>query len=131
LQPVLEAAMEGEESGPARLLDLLPLVWDIHVEESIQDYIVRLVNATRNHPDLALAASPRASLALFKAAQALALVRGRDHVLPDDVKYLVPVTLPHRIIVKPEAELRGRDVAAILQELLASLPVEIGSLDRA
>jgi MoxR-like ATPase len=130
LQPVVDAGINDSHSGPAFLLDLLPLVWDIHVDESIQDYIVRLVNATRNHPELALAASPRASLALFKTAQALALIRGRDHVLPDDVKYLVPVTLPHRIIVKPEAELRGRDVKAILQELLANVPVEIGSLDQ-
>jgi MoxR-like ATPase len=128
LPPVLDAGLDGAEAGPSRLLNLLPLVWEIHVDESIQEYIVRLVNATRSHPDLALAASPRASLALFKAGQALALIRGRDHVLPDDVKYLVPVTLPHRIIVKPEAELRGRSVAMILQELLASVPVEIGSL---
>jgi MoxR-like ATPase len=130
LQPVLDAGLDGAESGPSHLLDLIPLVWEIHVEETIQEYIVRLVNATRSHPDLALAASPRASLALFKAAQALALIRGRDHVLPDDVKYLAPVTLPHRIIVKPEAELRGRSVAMILDELLTSVPVEIGSLDQ-
>jgi MoxR-like ATPase len=130
LQPVLGPGADGGETGLSRWLELLPLVWDIHVEESIQEYIVRLVNATRQHPDLALAASPRASLALFKASQALALVRGRDHVLPDDVKYLVPVTLPHRIIVKPEAELRGRNVGTILQELLTSVPIELGSLDQ-
>ena len=130
LKPVVDAEVNGNSSGLMRLLELLPLVWDVHVEDSIQDYIVRLVNATRTHPDLALAASPRASLALFKAAQALALIRGRDHVLPDDVKYLVPFTLPHRLIVKPEAELRGRDTIVILQELLNSVPVEIGSLDQ-
>ena len=130
LKPVVDAEVNGNSSGLMRLLELLPLVWDVHVEDSIQDYIVRLVNATRTHPDLALAASPRASLALFKAAQALALIRGRDHVLPDDVKYLVPFTLPHRLIVKPEAELRGRDTMVILQELLYSVPVEIGSLDQ-
>ncbi|MEJ2597971.1 MAG: MoxR family ATPase [Anaerolineales bacterium] len=129
LQPVLAADADGDHSGTARLLELLPLVWDVYVEESIQDYIVRLVNATRAHPDLALAASPRASLALFKASQALALIHGRDHVLPDDVKYLVPVTLPHRLIVKPEAELRGRGTSTILDELLDRVPVEIGSLD--
>jgi MoxR-like ATPase len=130
LKPVLDAEVDGNSSGLVRLLELLPLVWDVHVEDSIQDYIVRLVNATRTHPDLALAASPRASLALFKASQARALIRGRDHVLPDDVKYLVPFTLPHRLIVKPEAELRGRDTTVILQELLNSVPVEIGSLDQ-
>jgi MoxR-like ATPase len=130
LQPVLPGVENGSESGAERLLNLLPMAWDIHVDDSIQEYIVRLVNATRSHPDLALAASPRASLALFKAAQALALIRGRDHVLPDDVKYLVPMTLPHRLIVKPEAELRGRDVRTILQDLLISVPIEIGSLDQ-
>jgi MoxR-like ATPase len=130
LQPVLQGGENGSQSGAERLLNLLPDVWDIHVDDSIQEYIVRLVNATRGHPDLALAASPRASLALFKAAQALALIRGRDHVLPDDVKYLVPVTMPHRLIVKPEAELRGRDVSTVLQDLLTSVPIEIGSLDQ-
>ena len=130
LKTVLQEGENGNESGSGRLLNLLPLAWDIHVDDSIQEYIVRLVNATRGHPDLALAASPRASLALFKAAQALALIRGRDHVLPDDVKYLVPVTLPHRLIVKPEAELRGRGVTTILQDLLTSVPFEIGSLDQ-
>lgn len=130
LQPVLAGGATGNESGAEHLLNILPMVWDIHMDDSIQEYIVRLVNATRSHPDLALAASPRASLALFKAAQALALVRGRDHVLPDDVKYLVPVTLPHRLIIKPEAELRGRDVNTILQDLLTNVPIEIGSLDQ-
>jgi MoxR-like ATPase len=129
LQPVMPGEENGSESGLGRLLNLLPMVWDVHVDDSIQEYIVRLVNATRDHPDLALAASPRASLALFKAAQALALIRGRDHVLPDDVKYLLPVTLPHRLIAKPEAELRGRDVKTILQDLLTNVPFEIGSLD--
>ena len=130
LGPVPLGGENRDESGTEHLLNFFPMVWDIHVDDSIQEYIVRLVNATRKHPDLALAASPRASLALFKAAQALALIRGRDHVLPDDVKYLVPVTLPHRLIVKPEAELRGRDVGTILQDLLANVPIEIGSLDQ-
>ncbi len=130
LKPVLDSDVNSNSSGLVGLLELIPLVWEVHVDESIQDYIIRLVNATRTHPDLALAASPRASLALFKAAQALALIRGRDHVLPDDVKYLVPFTLPHRLIVKPEAELRGRDTKVILQELLNNVPIEIGSLDQ-
>jgi MoxR-like ATPase len=130
LQPVIAGEENGSQSGVGRLLNLLPTVWDVHVDDSIQEYIVRLVNATRDHPDLALAASPRASLALFKTAQALALIRGRDHVLPDDVKYLVPVTLPHRLIAKPEAELRGRNVQTILRDLLTNVPFEIGSLDQ-
>lgn len=103
-------------------------VWEIHVDTTLQDYIVGLVSATRAHPDLALGGSPRASLALFKTAQALAAVRGRDHVIPDDIKYLVPYTLTHRLIAKPEAELRGRTVPVILNEILQKTSLEIGSI---
>ena len=103
-------------------------IWEIHVDDSLQDYIVRLVTATRNHPDLALGGSPRASLALYKTAQALAALRGRDHVIPDDIKYLVPVTLSHRLIVKPEAELRNRTGQIILNDLLNNTELDIGKL---
>ena len=103
-------------------------VWEIYVEDSLQDYIVRLVAATREHPDLALGGSPRASLALFKTAQALAALRGRDHVIPDDIKYLVPVTLAHRLIVKPEAELRNRTSQAILTDIMTNTTLDIGKL---
>lgn len=106
--------------GIQRLLALQKVVWDIHMDESLQEYIIRLVTATRSHPDLLLGGSPRASLALFKTAQALAAVRGRDHVLPDDIKYLFPVTLSHRLIPRPESELRGRSVRVILQEILTN-----------
>jgi MoxR-like ATPase len=101
-------------------------VWDVHVDDSLQDYIIRLVTATRAHGDLALGASPRASLALFKTAQALAAIRGRDHVIPDDIKYLAPATLQHRLIVLPEAELRGRTAATILKDVLENTPLDIG-----
>ena len=80
--------------------------------------------------DLALGISPRGSLALFKAVQAFAAVRGRDHVLPDDIKYLAPVTLSHRLIVKPDAELRGRTASAILDDVLRSTPLDIGRVER-
>jgi MoxR-like ATPase len=79
------------------LLTFQKQVWDVHVDETLQQYIVNLTAATRTHPDLMLGVSPRGSLALFKAAQALAAVRGRNHVLPEDIKYLVPVTLCHRL----------------------------------
>ena len=108
---------------------LQKLVWDVHVDETLQEYIVRLAAATRNHPDLALGISPRGSLALFKAAQAFAAVRGRDHVLPDDIKYLAPVTLPHRFIVTPEAELRGRNAKAILDDVLENTPLDLGKIE--
>jgi MoxR-like ATPase len=116
------AAVDG-----TALLDYQKLVWDVHVDASLQEYIVDLVAATRAHPDLALGASPRASLALYKTAQALAALRGRDHVLPDDIKYLAPLVLVHRLIVKPEAELRGRTASALVADLLAATPLELGS----
>jgi MoxR-like ATPase len=100
----------------------------VHVDDTLQDYIIRLVSATRGHPDLALGASPRASLALFKSAQALAALRGRDHVLPDDIKYLVPYTLAHRLIVNPESELRGRTAVDIVTDLLSNLPLDLGTV---
>ena len=90
--------------------------------------MVALVDATRTHPDLALGVSPRGSLALFKAAQALAAVQGRDHVRPDDIKRLVPVTLAHRLIVKPEAELRARTANSILDDILKETPLDLGEV---
>jgi MoxR-like ATPase len=108
---------------------LQKLVWDVHVDDTLQEYIVRLAAATRTHADLALGISPRGSLALFKAAQALAAVRGRDHVLPDDIKYLAPVTLPHRFIVTPEAELRGRTAKAILADVLENTALDLGRVE--
>lgn len=107
------------------LLATLPLVWEVHLDESLQDYIVALIDATRRHPDLALGASPRGSLALYKTAQALAAMRGRDYVIPDDLKFLAPVTLSHRLIPRPEAELRGRTVMSILNEIIESVPLKI------
>ena len=115
LQPVVDGT---------RLPEFQKAVWEVHVDETLQDYIIRLISATRIHPDLALGASPRASLALFKASQALASLRGRDHVLPDDIKYLLPVILTHRLIVTSEAELRGHTAAAILKDLLSNTPLE-------
>jgi MoxR-like ATPase len=100
-------------------------IWEVHVDESLADYIVRLVNATRGNNDIALGASPRASLALFKAAQAMAAIRGRDHVIPDDIKRLATPALAHRLVVKPEAELRGRTTHVILDELLNATPLDV------
>jgi MoxR-like ATPase len=117
----LEKVVDGND-----LLTLQRKVWDVHVDETLQEYIVALAAATRNHPDLALGISPRGSLALFKASQAFAAVRGRDHVIPDDIKYLVPVTLSHRLIVKPDAELRGHSAKGILEDVLQNTPLDLG-----
>ncbi|MDD3826085.1 MAG: MoxR family ATPase [Anaerolineae bacterium] len=109
----------------ARLLDLQRLVWEVHLDDTVRDYIVRLVTATRRHADLALGASTRGSLALFKAAQALASLRGRDYVLPDDVKALAVPALAHRLIVRPESALRGYTANRIVDELLQSVPLQL------
>jgi MoxR-like ATPase len=119
----------GQVLEGARLTAFQQEIWEIHLDISLQEYIVRIVAATREHPDLALGASPRGSLALFKSAQAYAALQGRDHVIPDDVKYLVPMTLAHRLIVRPESQLRGRTAQAIIREILDTVPLEIGSLD--
>jgi MoxR-like ATPase len=119
----LEQVVDG-----TRLPELLRRVWEVHVDNTVRDYIVRLVSATRENPNLALGASPRGSLALFKAAQALAALRGRDYVLPDDVKPLVRPTLAHRLIVRPESALRGRTADQVLDDLLKKVPLDLGNL---
>lgn len=117
LRPVVEAS---------RLIELQRAVWEIYVESSLQDYIINLVTATRSHPDIILGASPRASLALFKSAQALAAIQGRDHVIPDDIQQLVPAVLTHRLLIAPEAELRGRTIRGVLDDIVEKTPLEIG-----
>lgn len=95
----------------------------IHVDQSICEYIVAIASATRNHTNIYLGVSPRGSLALFRASQALAAIRGRGYVIPDDVKLLARPTMAHRIIVTPAARVRSITSDAILDEILQSVPV--------
>ena len=111
------------------LLDLHDPVTDVHVDETLEQYILAIVEATRSHADLALGASPRGSLALYKTAQALAALRERDFVIPDDIKTLAPLTLAHRLIVSPESQLRGRTARSILENILEDVELDIGKLD--
>jgi MoxR-like ATPase len=111
-----------------RLPELQRQVWEVHVDDTVRDYAVRLVQATREHHDLALGASPRGSLALFKTAQALAALRGRDYVLPDDIKPLVRPALAHRLIVRPESALRGRTADHVLGDLVEKVSLDLGDL---
>jgi MoxR-like ATPase len=99
-------------------------VREIYVDSVVSEYIVRLVNATRNHPDVYLGASPRGSLALYRAGQAYAALHGRDYVIPDDVKAVAVPALAHRTIVKTAATVRDVDAGLIVRELLDSVPVE-------
>ncbi|MEK6192445.1 MAG: MoxR family ATPase [Chloroflexota bacterium] len=98
-------------------------VKEIYVDQGVADYIVRLVGATREHADVYLGASPRGSLHLYKAAQALAAVNGRDYVIPDDVKQLAVPVLGHRLIVRSQASLREVDNDAIVREVLSTVPI--------
>ena len=98
-------------------------VRNIHVDPSIREYIVAISNATRVHQNIYLGASPRGSLALFRGAQALAAMRGRGYVIPDDIKLLVKPTLAHRIIVTPAARVRGITSTALLEEILQTVAV--------
>ena len=100
-------------------------VREIYVDRQVSEYIVRLVTATRNHPDIYLGASPRGSLALYRAGQAYAALAGRDYVIPDDIKVLGVPALAHRTIVKTAATVRDVDSTLIIRELLDSVPVEI------
>jgi MoxR-like ATPase len=115
------AAVDG-----SRLPDLQRMIYAVRVALSLREYLVRLAHALRHHPDLALAMSPRATLALFRAGQARAVLAGRDYVLPDDYKALAVPVLQHRLLVRPAATLRGRTSADILAEVLESveLPLE-------
>ena len=110
------------------LPSLTQQVWAVQVEESLRTYIVNLIQATRSHPDLALGASPRGSLALYRGAQARAAVLGRDYVLPDDIQALAPLALPHRCIVKPESALRGRTAEQIIAEVVESVALDLGDV---
>ena len=98
---------------------------EIHIADQLKAYVVAVVNATRSHPDVYLGASPRGSLALARASQALALLQGRDFILPDDVKRLAAPTLAHRLILQPQARLKDLAATTVIAEVLASVPVEL------
>lgn len=111
------------------LPELARKLWDIHVDDTVRDYIVRIVNATRHHSDILLGASPRGSFSLYRGSQAFAALQGRDYVLPDDVKQLAPAVLGHRCIVDPESALRGMRVTAIINSILQDTPLDIGAVE--
>jgi MoxR-like ATPase len=114
----LETVVSAEE-----IVQCQQAVRAVRVDEKLARYIVDLIRRTREHTDVLLGASPRASLALYRAAQALAAVRGHDFVTPDDIKRLAPAILCHRIILKPESRLRKVTARAVVEELLDMTPV--------
>lgn len=95
----------------------------VHVDPKVREYVARVVRATREHDAVRLGGSPRASLALFRAAQALAAIQGFDFVLPDDVKEIAPVVLAHRLVLRPESRLRKATAAGVVSQVLDQVPV--------
>jgi MoxR-like ATPase len=113
-----------EVLGVEELRELQAAIREIYVDSAVSDYIVRLVNATRTHPDIYLGASPRGSLALYRAGQAFAALSGRDYVIPDDVKRLAEPALAHRLIIKTSSSIHDVNAGQVVRELLESVPVE-------
>ncbi len=106
------------------LREMQAAVREIYVDPSVADYIVRLVSGTRTHPDIYLGASPRGSIALYRAGQALAGLLGRDYVLPDDVKALAESALAHRLIIKTSSSIHDVQASQVVAELLESTAVD-------
>jgi len=100
-------------------------VREVFVHEKVRQYLVRIVHATRRHDDLALGASPRASIALYRTSQALAALEGREFVLPDDIKFVAEAVLGHRAILSSEARLRGKRVDDLVDTIVGSIPAPV------
>jgi MoxR-like ATPase len=113
----------GQVLSLEELRTMQSAVKEVYVDQAVAEYIVRLSTATREHPDVYLGASPRGSINLYRASQALAALEGRDYVIPDDVKQLAVAVLAHRLIVKSQASLREIDPDAIVREVLGQVAI--------
>ena len=111
--PTLEPITSAREINEAQIACTA-----VYCDPSLKNYCVRLVQRTREHPDVALGASPRGALGLLHAGQARAAMSGRDFVLPDDIKTLAPHVLTHRVMLRPNAELRGLTAASVVDDIL-------------
>ncbi len=116
----LEPVVQAED-----LLAMREQIRMVLVEDSVREYVVDVVRATRDHEAVELGVSPRGTLALYWTAQALAALRGRMFVIPDDVKYLAPPVLTHRIIISPQTRLRGRRPEEVVAEIVETVPVPV------
>ena len=117
LEPVTDAA---------EVRKLIEITGGVHVSGDVQQYAVALATATRRSPDLRLGASPRATLQLVRAAKAWAAMQGREYVLPDDLRDLMPLVFPHRLLLTMEATMAGRRTSEVVQQVLAQVPVPAG-----
>jgi len=112
-------------TSASEIMDIKRQVQEIYVEPSVRHYILEVIGKTRANTSIALGGSPRASLALYRACQALALIQGRDFVLPDDVKQLAIPVLGHRLILSTEAYLHDTNKEKLIEDILSSLPVPV------
>jgi MoxR-like ATPase len=110
-------------SAPAEVISLQEAAKSVYVDQLVRQYIVSLTEATRSHREISLGASPRASLGLFRTTRALAMMQGRDYVIPDDVKLLAPAVISHRLVLSPSARMRGVQSTDVVSDLLNTVPV--------
>lgn len=115
----------GSVTSPDEVIQLQEERKQVKVVDPVRNYIVSVARATRAHSEVELGASPRATLALYQAAQAWAAIDNRDYVLPDDVKYLAPHVLTHRLMISPQAQLRGRRMEELVGDIVAGVPVPV------
>lgn len=113
----IEPAVERDQ-----IIDLLTAVRQVRITDEIRSYIVEIVSATRRREDLQLAASPRASLALMRMAQALSILEARDFVVPETIQDLAPDVIAHRLVVEPEARLSGVEARGVIEEIVEQVP---------
>ncbi len=116
-------------TSPEDLLDLIRSVRDIHVGVAVEDYLLMLVRRTRDHDNIEVGASPRASLALERASQARAGIAGRGYVIPDDVRLMAPSVLSHRIMPTAQADLLGKSNVDLIADVIANTPVPVESME--
>ena len=118
--PIDELEAVANPEGVIRLQDAAK---NVYVDQAVREYIVSLIEATRNHEDVSLGASPRASLGMFRAVRGMAIMRDRDYVIPDDVQELAHAVLSHRLILSPSARMRGLQTVQVIDGLLESVAV--------
>jgi MoxR-like ATPase len=110
-------------ASPEEISELQKVAREIYVDDLIKRYVISIINRTREHADIALGSSPRGTLALVRGAQGMALIRGRDYALPDDVKELAIPMIGHRIIVSASARMRGLEGSDLVEEIVNEVPV--------
>ena len=112
-------------TGAQEVVEFQNTIQKIYIDPVLRTYVVRIAQATRSHPEVELGASPRASIGLYRCSQALAAIRGREYVTPDEIKEIAPFALSHRVILKSQARLRERTPESIIHEILDQLEVPV------